>query len=422
MTSSFEDSIPQEMKDMIKLYYDRLPSDVKIRYYDVMILYAEEDRELAEQYKEHLQNDIELEGGRRVTAVLYDDQEMVSLAGSKLKSLEYGFERCTFAFIYLTKKFCQCEWSTLSSEECLMESIYNPEKKWCVVPVYTVARAKADFKIPMGLNALKGVNFYNNDDFYRRGLRRLIGDKVMVRLNKNREHFIKQYKYACHLRNDDVVRRKTEEDLKRYEEEKHRYLQQEMERRRMKENKPPPVEHAISGQEKMSDSMVIEKQAQRLQEYQKYLKKSPVESGIEDFGSEVKPEVRQDGYMSLHGKEKKLSSGKTPVMHDNNPAKHDQKMKVEGLDESALLDVDYSSGGHSMQNSKKVQILQDSDGQRNVHVHHFHHYPEGPGQVVKNYNIVGAENVAIGEGATIVATSGNGEVMEDEEKRRQSIR
>lgn len=400
---------------MIRQYYDRLPSDVKIGYYDVMILYAEEDRELAEQYRDHLQNDIELDGGRRVTAVLYDDQEMVSLAGSKLKSLDYGFQRCTFAFIYLTKRFCQCEWSTLSSEECLMESIYNPEKKWCVVPVYTVARAKADFKIPMGLNALKGVNFYNNDDFYRRGLRRLIGDKVMVRLQKNQEHFRKQYKHACQLRNEDVVRRKTEEDLKRYEEEKHRFLQQELESRGMKENMRPSTEYAVSGQkERMSDSMVIEKQNKRLQEYQKYPvhKKSPVESRIEDFGSEVKYEAMlTDRHMSFHEKEKYVSFGKVPVMHDGNPAKCDGK----GLDDSALLDVDYSSGGHPAPNSEKVQI--DEDGLTKVHVHHYHHYPEGPGQVVKNFNIVGSENVAIGENATIVTTSEGGEVINEEEKR-----
>lgn len=72
-----------------------------------------------------------------------------------------------------------------------MEFIYNFEKKWCVVLVYIVFRSKVNFKIFMGLNSLKGVNYYNDDDFYRRGFRRLIGDKVMVRFVKNCEYFRK---------------------------------------------------------------------------------------------------------------------------------------------------------------------------------------------------------------------------------------
>ena len=391
MSDSIIDSTQIEMQEMIKTYYDRMPSDVKIGYYDVMILYAEDDRELATKYRDHLQSDIILENNRRVTAVLYDDEEMVSLAGSKLRSLAYGFQRCTFAFIYLTKSFCQCEWSAMSSEECLMESIYNPEKKWCVVPVYTVSRAKADFKIPMGLNALKGVNYYNDDDFYRRGLRRLIGDKVMVRLHKNREHFKKQYTYACKIKNEDWVKRKTEEDLQQYHKMKHEKLKKQVEQE--KENRQPKL--VPSGhEERMSDSMVVQKQQNRFEDYRRP-KNFPVESE-EDNGP-------------------KHWEGKDPQKLPRKPAQSTEPLDP-SLEGSSGVDTEYSSLGS---NAKSVQERKVIDGQV---VYVYHYYPDGPGQVTKNYNIYKAENVAIGENATIVSSTENESLSGEEDSRRDSIR
>lgn len=176
---------------MIKRYQQDLEDEsLKVGYYDVMIIYCEEDREKAEAYKDHLNNDIKTKAGKHIKAVLFDDAELESLAGSKFAHLEKAFERCTFAFVYLTKEFCENDdgWCRVSSEECLMKAIYDKDKKWCVVPVYTVQRNKADFKIPMGLNALKGVNYYNNDEFYRRGLTKLLGDKLFVRENNEKMH------------------------------------------------------------------------------------------------------------------------------------------------------------------------------------------------------------------------------------------
>lgn len=388
---SFNDSNRQEMQRLIDQYLDRMPSDVKIGYFDVMILYAEDDRELATKYRDHLMNDIVLEGGRRVMAVLYDDEELVSIAGGKLKSLDYGFQRCTFAFIYLTKSFCQCEWSTLSSEECLMESIYNPEKKWCVVPVYTVSRSKANFKIPMGLNSLKGVNYYNDDDFYRRGLRRLIGDKVMVRLTKNREHFRKQYNYACQIRNEDIVKRKHEEDLHRYQEMKRRELLKERQ-------KAPPMEHV----ERFSDADVIDKQKILMEEFQRssQQKKCPVES-IER--QNARPGEQDERY-SLNKPKLREKPGKSMVPNDQ---------AVQG---SSLVEIDDNTTDYTSVASTKEEIK--VSGQEFV-VKHYHFYPDGPGEVKKTYNIYKAGNVAIGQNATIVS-SNEAEVVHEEEEEEEN--
>lgn len=196
--------------EKIKEYYHRLPVNLKTGYYDVMILYSPTDFKAAEKYREHLKS-LEMESGREVRAVLCDDSELESLAASKFQHLDEAFKRCTFAFVFLTKQFCENEWCQLSSEECLMESIYNPKRKWCVVPVYTIQRSKADFRVPMGLNSLKGVNYYNNDEFYRRGLKKLIGDKLYIR-EKNEQVLLEdQYNYAVSLEEDDHEKLKQDE-------------------------------------------------------------------------------------------------------------------------------------------------------------------------------------------------------------------
>lgn len=388
------------MQRLIDQYYDRMPSDVKIGYYDVMILYAEDDRELATKYRDHLMKDILLEGGRHVKAVLYDDEELVSIAGGKLKSLEYGFERCTFAFIYLTKSFCQCEWSTLSSEECLMESIYNPEKKWCVVPVYTVSRSKANFKIPMGLNSLKGVNYYNDDDFYRRGLRRLIGDKVMVRLAKNREHFRKQYNYACQLRNDDMVKRKYEEDLHRYQEMKRKELEL-LQEQKMAQRAP-----AAENTDRPSDADVINQQGKLLEKCQNSGEVIPQKTPVESLDRGNAKPGEQDERYSLNKPKLREKPDKNTVL--NNQA-------VQG---SSPVDIIDTSDYVRVALAKEEM---DFTGKRVV-VKHYHYYPAGPGQVTKTYNIYKAGNVAIGENATIVSPNETEyEHDDEEEKENESI-
>lgn len=395
---SFNDSNRQEMQRLIDQYCDRMPSDVKIGYYDVMILYAEDDRILATKYRDHLMKDILLEGGRHVKAVLYDDEELVSIAGGKLKSLEYGFERCTFAFIYLTKSFCQCEWSTLSSEECLMESIYNPEKKWCVVPVYTVSRSKANFKIPMGLNSLKGVNYYNDDDFYRRGLRRLIGDKVMVRLAKNREHFRKQYNYACQLRNDDMVKRKYEEDLHRYQEMKRKELELKQER------KMAQRATAAENTDRPSDADVINQQGKLLEKCQNSGEVIPQKTPVESLDrGNVKPGEQDERY-SLNKPKLQEKPGKSTKQND------------QAMQRSSPVDINDTS------DYVRVALAKEEITEQGVVVKHYHYYPEGPGQVTKTYNIYKAVNVAIGDNATIVSPNETEYVHDDEEeKENESI-
>ncbi|WAQ98041.1 hypothetical protein MAR_022414 [Mya arenaria] len=188
--SSF--SMPSaDWEEDLKKYHDELPPYLRIGYIDVLILYHEGDRDKAIEFRDHLINDIDIGQEGPVKAMLYDEAGLQALSTMQIGHLTKAVERSTYIFMYLTKAFTKDTWMEFSSESCLMEAITNPDKQWCVVPVYTERRNQT-FRVPMGLNTLKGISYYNNDKFYRNGLARLIGDKVKVRKRLNEELKTKQ--------------------------------------------------------------------------------------------------------------------------------------------------------------------------------------------------------------------------------------
>lgn len=206
----------------LETYKGEMPPEIRMGYIDVLILYCEEDRAAAERFKSHLINEIEVADGPVLT-LLYDDAEMQSICGSKIQHLAKGVERSTYVFIFMTKNFIDDKWCEFSSESCLMEAITNPAKQWCVVPVYTEKR-NSSFRVPMGLNTLKGINYYNNDKFYRNGVSRLIGDKISVRKQANEQHKIKQKKWLEEYKRKQINLKEQQERIARIEEAKTQQL------------------------------------------------------------------------------------------------------------------------------------------------------------------------------------------------------
>lgn len=205
-------SLASNWEDELLLYRDKMPTEIKEDYYDAMILYTETDYEMAEAFRQHLINDIELPFNEKCRALLYDSPELMGLSGSKIQNLDLSMERCTYVFVYMTADFVRDKWCEFSSESCLMRAIYDEERRWCVVPIYTERRTDCKFKIPMGLNSLKGINYYCNDDFYRRGVSRLIGDKIYHRLRLQKLHKIKQKRWLENHKREVI---KSEEQNKR---------------------------------------------------------------------------------------------------------------------------------------------------------------------------------------------------------------
>lgn len=218
-------SMPSEnWEEELEKYHDMMPTYYKVGYIDCLILYAEEDRSGAEVFRQHLINDIHIKKHGPVIALLYDCPELTSLAGGKISHLAESVKRSTYILMYLTENFVKDKWMEFSSESCLMESIYNPLKQWCVVPVYT-KRRNSNFVVPMGLNSLKGINYYNNDEFYRNGVARLIGDKVYVRVRANEEHKTQQKKWLEEFKREQAMRKHEQQKTACEEEKKTREIE-----------------------------------------------------------------------------------------------------------------------------------------------------------------------------------------------------
>ncbi|XP_033749753.1 uncharacterized protein LOC117334322 [Pecten maximus] len=399
--SSSEKQAFMKRLPLVMKHFERFPDNLKAAYYDVMVLYSEDDRSAAEDYCQSL-NDLTLDKGKRVKAVLYDVMDFANIKRRMFGSLEMAFERCTFAFVYLTKQFCKCEWSQIASEECLMEAIYNREKRWCVVPVYTVQRTKADFNIPMGLNSLKGVNFYNNDDFYRRGLQTLIGGKIYKREDNEEKLFIEQYQYAVGL----------EKKLQLEIEEK----QQKLREAELRQMSPP----SSSEKEKLLKQLNIQSQGDV--DSSVFAAESPkadrssssyrAESSMSDnsYLGSLKSRGSQgdqsDSHISFSGNTSQgrqdssfhadVAFSHQSQVPEMNTGQHGKQPMAKGhMSESEKLDV--AMGGQS-----------DFDKDGKVIVHHVHTHThiytdrEPAKSKKKVVNIYGAENVMIGDKNTIV--------------------
>ncbi|KAL4228194.1 Transmembrane emp24 domain-containing protein 7 [Mactra antiquata] len=242
-------SLPSDdWKDELKLYEDKMPPAIRMGFLDVLILYHEDDRPAAEKFRQHLMSDIKVENGP-IKTMLYDDEEMVAICGSLIGHLDQAVQRSTYVFIYMTKTFVSDKWCEFQSESCLMEAITNPYKMWCVVPVYTEKRNKS-FRVPMGLNTLKGINYYNDDQFYRKGVARLIGDKINVRIQADKDHAIEQKKWLEDYKRKQLMHEEKKRRVVMYEENKTReaeeWVQKETEKLIRMGVLPQAIHHSAS--------------------------------------------------------------------------------------------------------------------------------------------------------------------------------
>lgn len=162
-------------------------SELTVGYYDGFIWYHEDDLKEAYNFLQSVR-DIELKNKKKVKIAMYDGEEFVSLGGSEFQRLDKTFERCTFCFIFLSKTFIKDKWSKIIADSLLMKTIYSDEKQWCVLPVITAPRAKLDFEIPLGLNALREVKFFTENRQFIPCLQALFNDRVHEREMKERKN------------------------------------------------------------------------------------------------------------------------------------------------------------------------------------------------------------------------------------------
>ena len=57
---------------------------------------------------------------------------------SSFHHMDEALKHSTYMFMIVTPQFCKDRWTELQRDECLMESIRNPDKRWCVALLLTV--------------------------------------------------------------------------------------------------------------------------------------------------------------------------------------------------------------------------------------------------------------------------------------------
>ncbi|XP_067667170.1 uncharacterized protein [Haliotis asinina] len=256
-------------EDIQELLHE-MPPEMRVDFQDAMVLYCEDDRENVMEFVDHF-SEIRLLGSDIPKIVLNDD--IAISIGSKFKALEFGIDRCTYVFLYITKLFCVDSWSEYSSETCLMEAIHNPEKKWCVVPVFTEPKRKASFRIPPSLNSLKGIQYWTNDKFFRESVQKLLEEKLYIRkkhekqLTRERKEWvtkyrIRKYEEKVKEREESLARQKRENDAKLAMEHKMAELERTEKEEKLKHELE--LSHLKTSSENENDSLsMLQKFAQK---------------------------------------------------------------------------------------------------------------------------------------------------------------
>ncbi len=229
LPSEEEDITEKDILDLLK----EMPPHMRFDYHDAFVIYCDDDRSRVEEFMENF-DEIKLYDRVKPKVVLYDN--IAISIGSKIKALEFGIDRCTYVFLFITKAFCDDSWSEFSSETCLMEAIHNPDKKWCVVPVFTEPKRSASFRVPPSLNSLKGIQYLKNDKFFKDSVAKLLEEKLYIREEKvkkltgERKEWVSQYRIE--MMKEETGAKK--ELLDRRNRELHNKMQQQQELEELK--------------------------------------------------------------------------------------------------------------------------------------------------------------------------------------------
>ncbi|XP_022092827.1 uncharacterized protein LOC110980449 [Acanthaster planci] len=113
-------------------------------HFDVLLLHSEHDVSYVNQFQTYAQRN-----SWKTTS-----PEDFPANMSKFAAFNTAFKRSTFTVLFLTKSFLSDFWCENHYQTALVQSIENPEKRFCVIPVICDKNAK----VPMELGILTAVN------------------------------------------------------------------------------------------------------------------------------------------------------------------------------------------------------------------------------------------------------------------------
>lgn len=223
--------------------------------FDIVLIYSENDRDQALAFRDILTRFIVMEDNKHPSICVLDQSTHLAHINSRFTHMEEALRRSTFMFLFVTKDFCVDSWSQLQRDECLMESINNPEKKWCVVPILTKPRKEADYSLPFGIRALKGVEIYQMlcgknlksvnvdtlkegdvDQYFCNNMRKMLSTRLSLKKQRERLQLVEFQKW---LKEEKQRRWKTkqEELLQHFLNEKRRAEERAAHRKKLDEVK-----------------------------------------------------------------------------------------------------------------------------------------------------------------------------------------
>ena len=165
------------------LYKDYLPSNLKCDVFDILLLHDEQDIEEATKFQNCIQENCLISVGKVKRNPVVKKEDDITHRDNPAVTLDLGFERALFIFLFVTEAFCKKDLSLYKGYACLTDSLQ--ENKWCVVPVLTENRGtmkRKGYKLPLMLNALHPVNYWR--DLYIKEVCTLIEAKIGVHLDK----------------------------------------------------------------------------------------------------------------------------------------------------------------------------------------------------------------------------------------------
>ena len=134
----------------------------------ILVIYGSTDRKIADGYCNHLRSDV------------FENKDNISLEVCDISNPLYiddAFRTCDFVLVLITKCLCEKEWLHFSENQCVKDWMTSKNRKCTIVPVLTIRELDRKFRIPMDLNAIKGLKFYNNDKYYKEAIRRLLTNR-----------------------------------------------------------------------------------------------------------------------------------------------------------------------------------------------------------------------------------------------------
>lgn len=139
------------------------PPKFKQSQYDCLLIHSqsEVDRRMAITFKKIIEKHLVLDDGRPPRVWMFDGSGDLENIQSRFDKLGEAMDRSTSMFLLMSKDFINDSWTAMQKDECLMVSLSEPERRWCVVPLHTKNKRELNFKYPFGLRSLKGLDVWN---------------------------------------------------------------------------------------------------------------------------------------------------------------------------------------------------------------------------------------------------------------------